>query len=656
MSEQDEMEAEHAFLPYAVLTEFYKYKPLPDDRTTTRLLALSPGTGDRPLTGTLQQLDLRSDSTYKALSYVWGRPGLTQEVLLIDGRKLAITPNLAAALRRFRSASEVLYIWVDQVCINQRDTIERSKQVRLMYMIYKNAAEILAWLGADGEAVNSAAVKAFGLARALLAICSDELLSSLLKRVGKKFDWIPKEHWICLKQLCEVEWFRRVWIPQEIGTSTLASVHWGSQSIDWEQLCDAMDYLDKFPALKRHHGIETSRITSLHRRFIPQPDEINEHARSSFVNQLCLSAKAEATDPRDYVFSLLGHYSASIQGDIPIIRPDYDNSIHDIYHEIAIRILRTGPALIVLNAVMHRREPIFHQGSDMNKLPSWVPQWNSRGSVDLLGMPGRFSASSDKKPEISFDQRFQQLTLHGVIVDSIKVVADYSYRSILDDLNRSKLEQFILSSWSVAATTAGYWQYRTGVKPVLGGEYPRLGESARMDHFLHNDGKVLQAFLDTLAPEAMVVSLSPNASAFESGMAVMRTCLSVFKLLSDDTMQNVRVFHLLEATMIRLKGRLKGGIINTAAWSQVAEQNALERNFAVGAVGYYVLAPPTAREGDLICVLFGGETPYILRKIGDGKAETYQLVGEAYVHGLMDGEAITKAEAGELKGTTFKIQ
>ena len=43
-----------------------------------------------------------------------------------------------------------------------------------------------------------------------------------------------------------------------------------------------------------------------------------------------------------------------------------------------------------------------------------------------------------------------------------------------------------------------------------------------------------------------------------------------------------------------------------------------------------------AEEGDLICLLAGGEVPFILRSKGES---LYQFIGESYVHGIMDGSA-----------------
>lgn len=56
--------------------------------------------------------------------------------------------------------------------------------------------------------------------------------------------------------------------------------------------------------------------------------------------------------------------------------------------------------------------------------------------------------------------------------------------------------------------------------------------------------------------------------------------------------------------------------------------------------GFIGTVPRTTKKGDLICVLFGGQTPFVLRR--DPQREgLYRLVGDCYVHGLMHGEALS---------------
>lgn len=57
------------------------------------------------------------------------------------------------------------------------------------------------------------------------------------------------------------------------------------------------------------------------------------------------------------------------------------------------------------------------------------------------------------------------------------------------------------------------------------------------------------------------------------------------------------------------------------------------------------LGPQEMKEDDVIAVLAGGYTPFVLRHAGEdvidkvGTKKCYTLVGDCYVHGLMFGEA-----------------
>ena len=86
-------------------------------------------------------------------------------------------------------------------------------------------------------------------------------------------------------------------------------------------------------------------------------------------------------------------------------------------------------------------------------------------------------------------------------------------------------------------------------------------------------------------------------------------------------------------------------------WSRAANGASKNRKFARTEKGYYVLGPKVMEEGDIICVLFGGKLPFCLRPWRD----QYLLVGECYVHGLMDGEAMVMMSRGDLSEKTFEI-
>jgi len=64
----------------------------------------------------------------------------------------------------------------------------------------------------------------------------------------------------------------------------------------------------------------------------------------------------------------------------------------------------------------------------------------------------------------------------------------------------------------------------------------------------------------------------------------------------------------------------------------------LRRRFSVTRNGRLACVPKGLREGDAICILFGGEVPYVLRPAGGG---FYAIVGECYVDNIMHGESLS---------------
>jgi hypothetical protein len=72
------------------------------------------------------------------------------------------------------------------------------------------------------------------------------------------------------------------------------------------------------------------------------------------------------------------------------------------------------------------------------------------------------------------------------------------------------------------------------------------------------------------------------------------------------------------------------------------------RQLAITRKGYLAMAPESAVAGDGIFAILGGTVLYTLR-CQDESVRRYGYVGETYVYGLMDGEAMRWAEAGGAK-------
>lgn len=123
------------------------YAPLNPKTPEIRVVKLLPSQDfNAPIECELSHRPLYSESDgYESLSYVWGAPEFVGEILL-SGESQPTTRNLEMALRYLRLPSCARTLWVDAICINQSDPIERGQQVRLMRDIYANCKMDLAWM------------------------------------------------------------------------------------------------------------------------------------------------------------------------------------------------------------------------------------------------------------------------------------------------------------------------------------------------------------------------------------------------------------------------------------------------------------------------------------------------------------------------------
>ena len=127
----------------------FSYEPLGE--SGIRLITLKPSeefTSD--LHCDISNWNLSSNPQYEAVSYTWGASmgGLP---IYLDRKKFYITRNLESALRHLRQSDRPRVLWVDAICINQKDLQERSQQVSIMGTIYNEAQNILFWLGQNGQ-------------------------------------------------------------------------------------------------------------------------------------------------------------------------------------------------------------------------------------------------------------------------------------------------------------------------------------------------------------------------------------------------------------------------------------------------------------------------------------------------------------------------
>ncbi|KAF2869721.1 HET-domain-containing protein, partial [Massariosphaeria phaeospora] len=176
----------------------YPFKPLNDSDIRTVIILPAVDT-EAEIRCELYHREF-DPGTYSALSYVWGNPN-PRKTIYIEDTAVEVTPNLFAALRSLRHTSSKVCLWVDALCINQDDVLEKRSQVKRMTEIYAEAMTVFMWLGEEeGDS---------DLAMALLHRLEKELRGNFIR---------TNEKATLMTLLGRPYWFR-VWIIQEIVTA-----------------------------------------------------------------------------------------------------------------------------------------------------------------------------------------------------------------------------------------------------------------------------------------------------------------------------------------------------------------------------------------------------------------------------------------------------
>jgi len=226
--------------PDEVLKE-YKYCDL-KARNSIRILNLKPAKrrkGSQPQPEVVCELLEENldnlNSKYEALSWAWGTPEsdpFTEKIrIATKGEEdffFVVPPNLAAALRALRYPQYSRKLWVDAICINQKHTDEKNKQVPMMSRIYRGAEKVCIWLGpADSDSkmaldfINNEVLKLQNFDE----LCDDPHAS-------------PK--WAAMLNLMKRSWFSRRWVVQEIALAHDAMIYCGRDSLPWKDFADAV--------------------------------------------------------------------------------------------------------------------------------------------------------------------------------------------------------------------------------------------------------------------------------------------------------------------------------------------------------------------------------------------------------------------------------
>jgi hypothetical protein len=234
----------------------YIYRTLPPGTPTIRLLALTPGAFSDPLHVTIFHTTLSEvdEPGYEALSYVWGSADNLITVRASDSvcdGTLQATRNLEVALRHLRLEDGPRTLWIDAICIDQRNAAERGHQVGIMGEIYTLARRVIAWLGPE-DRDSSMALDAIQRVSTNIFLDWDKKAIIIRNTSDLKPDQLRNVHWLpfdnatlgAIYRLIMMNLFERLWIRQEIGLAAeRAVIRCGPKEIDWLEFCATMAFL-----------------------------------------------------------------------------------------------------------------------------------------------------------------------------------------------------------------------------------------------------------------------------------------------------------------------------------------------------------------------------------------------------------------------------
>jgi len=223
----------------------YRYNELSPRPFAIRLVEILPGETEA-IHCLIHETDLGNHTsqhpTFDALSYEWGSETFETHICC-DGMVIPVTQNLHSALRHLRNATTRRLAWIDALCINQADVLERSRQTALMSHIFRCARQVVAWLGAADKHTE----RAFSLIEAVSSSIRSYAPGGSFKGDARTI-WdkkamakmnlprCPSQEWEALARLFERQYFRRLWVVQELVVSPNAVVWCGSFSLGWAQV------------------------------------------------------------------------------------------------------------------------------------------------------------------------------------------------------------------------------------------------------------------------------------------------------------------------------------------------------------------------------------------------------------------------------------
>ncbi|KAF5855943.1 hypothetical protein ETB97_008167 [Aspergillus alliaceus] len=500
-----------------------------------------------------------------------------------------------------------MWCWIDQICIDQGNLEERASQVSIMDQIYECASYTLIWLGPEDAHTQTA-------------------VDTILKLDSAKGDLIHANEIIPYEQQSE-EVYAAADIPPVVAIE--------SEIVHLTQWKDRLQNQASMPKTL------------------------------SLENLLFETWTFRATDPRDKIFGLYGLLAKA--GTVSW-RPDYKKSVAHVYADATKEIMENAGELRMLSAVLDRSL------RNISDLPSWVPDY----SVPFCNMMcANYNAAGNLPQAPIQPSPWDVLAVSGVRIDTVLQTGNATS-------GPNQLSMFFDARWFELALLLPHpyhnGQARTEVlwRTLCADQKTDGSFPAPADYGGYFRQMLCRLSCVKVEETARTSAVEPNTVFLEAVLHRIRQVLSTPPIsdLSTDEIQrtfgdpdtNLSRPDLQTLTYLLYKLHVLGVVedsswtptigeieraYNSSRWQTWDESSTLpgdgiefhgvlrskhgRRRLFVTERRYLGLGPASMVEGDEVWVIPGAGATFVLRPLEDG---AFALIGEAYVHGVMNGEAV----------------
>ncbi|KAH7088037.1 heterokaryon incompatibility protein-domain-containing protein [Paraphoma chrysanthemicola] len=671
------------------------YSPLDVKTQEIRLLELQPAEQpNQPLHGILRHVSLVSSAaqspplTYETISYVWGKAQFDKRIHLI-GQALAITSRVEEILCRLRCKDKPRTIWIDSICIDQSNIIERSKQILLMRKIYRGGVRNIAYitpstlLPANNPWVMQPRLRTGqspsvqdGM-KIMKKICDRENATlASFRRENEQF-YGPNERafWKHLQSepsmtldreagyalSCFLDdhgdsnFWKRTWIVQEMALAKKVTLMCEDTELDWDLVSSFLRDEPYFDAFHLHEDCRHSStigkeyfenlfstIKNFEDQRVKTDHALTKQSRdgdtgSDTLDVLARFRNMESTDPRDKIYGLLG-----LAPELHRVQINYSKSVQQVYTQTTLSIIECSRHLDII--CQNPFESKFRGDEKDAEKSSWVPNFHlaERNSFSVLFAQRDIFNAGPKlldTPCTVVGKERDILVLKGVILDRVG-------QCLKPSLDWSRIRH---DSISVTAKLVLDLHFGTNACEKLPPRQylPKVASGiSRPD----SPETMLRAYWRTLARDCVA---PPNMRRLHKLEIETLDPMNTELLAHGYRLQTLRgdADKYSGRSSFRFEPREYGPHILVVGPLTDVPHGLGDYTFNVSDNGLFTMVRPHAMKGDMIVVFDGGKVPMIVREqapplTDDQLGTRYRIVGPAYVHGFMDGEADAAVAAG----------